>query len=90
MLFSILLSFLAVIQPISCWGTLGHRTIAYLAEKYLTAESQRFVDILLVNNRGYDFSDASLFADKVKDSRNYTEQWHWIGMLTCGAVVEVT
>jgi hypothetical protein len=70
---------LAVVQPISCWGTLGHRTVGYLAEKYFTADASQLVQQLLKNDKGYDISDAALFADKVKFRRRATAPWHYIG-----------
>jgi hypothetical protein len=70
---------LAAVQPISCWGSLGHRTVAYLAEKYFTNEASQFVQELLKNDRGFDISDAALFADKIKFRRPATKVWHYIG-----------
>lgn len=74
-----LCALLAFVQPISCWGDVGHRTIAYLARKYLRDDATLFVDTLLVNDRGFDISDAALWADVIRDRRPYTKQWHWIG-----------
>lgn len=75
--------FLAIFQPISCWGSFGHRTVAYLAQKHFTAGTHRFVDRLLENDQGFDISDASLWADgRVKRDNPRTRQWHWIGMCT--------
>ena len=70
---------LAAVQPISCWGSLGHRTVGYLAEKYFTDEASQLVQELLKNERGFDISDASLFADKIKFRRPATKVWHYIG-----------
>jgi len=89
MLVSTLIAFLAVLQPISCWGSLGHRTVAYLAEKYLTADAHRFVNDLLKNDQGWDISDASLWADSIRRKRPFTSQWHFIGMLTSDTVTKV-
>jgi hypothetical protein len=79
MLSTLLFIFLAVVQPISCWGSLGHRTVGYLAEKYFTDEASQLVQDLLRNNKGYDISDAALFADKIKFRRPATRGWHFIG-----------
>lgn len=77
----VLFSLFALAQPSHCWGSLGHRTVAYLAEKHLNEEAVAYVNNLLANNRGYDISDAALFADEVKQRRPFTKQWHFIGQL---------
>ena len=79
MLSNLLWVLLVVAQPISCWGTLGHRTVGYLAEKYFTNDASRLVQQLLSNDKGYDISDAALFADKIKFRRPTTAGWHFIG-----------
>ncbi|KAF2472859.1 phospholipase C/P1 nuclease [Lindgomyces ingoldianus] len=62
------------------WGELGHRTVGYLAEKYLTTDATAMVTELLVNDKGYDISDAALWADSVKRRTGYTHTrvWHYI------------
>ena len=77
----ILWALLAVVKPTSCWGDLGHRTVAYLAEKYFTADGSKFVNTQLANDQGFDVSDAAVFADKIKHSRPNTAVWHYIGLL---------
>lgn len=59
------------------WGTLGHRTVAYLSSLYFTPEATRFTNHLL---NGQDISEASLFPDKVRyiPSFHYTAPWHYI------------
>jgi len=80
LLAAFLCTLLAIVQPISCWGEVGHRTVGYLARKYLTEDATHFVDTLLANDRGLDISDATLWADgRVKTERPFTKQWHWIG-----------
>ena len=39
------------------WGSLGHRTVAYLASLYLTPEATKFTNQLL---NGQDISEAAL------------------------------
>ncbi len=76
--FIILLSLLSILQHASCWGSLGHRTVAYLAEKYLTPEGSSFLNTLL---NGEDISDASLWADEIRRTHGwtFTSGWHYIG-----------
>jgi hypothetical protein len=52
----------AAIPGCIAWGSLGHRTVAYLASLYLTPEATRFTNHLL---NGQDISEAALFPDKV-------------------------
>jgi hypothetical protein len=76
--FLVLLAFF-VHQPVTGWGDVGHRTIAYLAEKYLSDHGSQLVNKLLENNRSYDISDAATWADYIKPRRPYTRPWHYIG-----------
>jgi hypothetical protein len=65
--------------PLHClaWGSLGHRTVAYLASLYFTPEATRFTNHLL---NGQDISEASLFADRIRyiPSFHYSAAWHYI------------
>jgi hypothetical protein len=63
------------------WGDVGHRTVAYLAEKYLTKQGSQLVEDLISPNDEFDISDAATWADKVKFARPFTRNWHYIGML---------
>lgn len=59
------------------WGSLGHRTVAYLASLYLTPTATRFTNHLL---NGQDISEAALFPDKIAHipAFAYTRPWHYI------------
>jgi hypothetical protein len=76
-----LLTFLLVLTPLlsqtTAWGTLGHRTVAYLASQYFTPHSTRVTNLLL---HGQDISEAALFPDKIRyiPSFAYTRAWHYI------------
>ncbi|KNG80367.1 hypothetical protein ANOM_011496 [Aspergillus nomiae NRRL 13137] len=59
------LIFIYSLQPAACWGDLGHRTVAYLAQKYFSNEAKQLVDDLLPGNNGQDISDAAVWADKM-------------------------
>ena len=56
---------------------LGHRTVAYLAAKYLTAEATTYVAQLLNHQ---DISEAALWADKIRyiPGFAYSRAWHYI------------
>jgi hypothetical protein len=59
------------------WGNLGHRTIAYLAEKHFTEKGSRYATELL---GGDDISDAAIWADEFKNTAagRYTGSWHFV------------
>ncbi|EXJ85235.1 hypothetical protein A1O3_05910 [Capronia epimyces CBS 606.96] len=61
----------------SAWGSLGHRTVAYLASMYFTTPSTVMTNHLL---NGQDISEAALFADKVRHMPQFawSAGWHYI------------
>ncbi|KIW09839.1 hypothetical protein PV08_11940 [Exophiala spinifera] len=75
--FTILLHSLVFLPSTQAWGSLGHRTVAYLASLYFTPQSTTFTNQLL---NGQDISEAALFPDKVRHmpSFAYTAGWHYI------------
>jgi len=72
---------LSVAQGVVCWGELGHGTVAYIAQKYLTQDSAAYLSQVLVDENGaqVDFFDAAIWPDEVRRARPYTEDWHFIG-----------
>jgi len=73
------LIFIHFLQPAACWGDLGHRTVAYLAQKYFTNEATQLVDDLLPSDDGQDISDAAVWADRVKYTiMPATREWHFL------------
>ncbi|KAF8849593.1 S1/P1 nuclease [Acephala macrosclerotiorum] len=60
------------------WGDLGHRTVALLAQKYITPDTQQLLDSILQNDQDFDFSDAATWADTIKRQRPQTKEWHYI------------
>jgi hypothetical protein len=73
----IILATLPFTQLASCWGVLGHRTVAYLAAQYLTPEAITYVTDL-INQQ--DISEAALWADKIRyiPGFAYSRAWHYI------------
>lgn len=65
------------------WGDLGHRTVAYLAEKFLNEQGAQLVEDLIAPNETFDISDAAVWADKKKFRYPFTRPWHFIGMYRC-------
>ncbi|KAJ5578876.1 hypothetical protein N7450_007743 [Penicillium hetheringtonii] len=68
----------SMLQFASGWGDLGHRTVAYLAEKYLNEQGSRLVEDLITPNESFDISDAAVWADKKKFNYPFTRPWHYI------------
>jgi S1/P1 Nuclease len=75
-----LVALTALIPSSLCWGSLGHRTVAYLASEYLTPNASQYVKTLL---NSQDISEAALFPDKIRHMPmfNYTAGWHYIDAL---------
>lgn len=63
--------------PITSWGNLGHRTIAYLAEKHLNTRGHAYIQGILGDE---DISDAAIWADFYKYTPLgwHTSSWHYI------------
>lgn len=68
-------------QTVVCWGDLGHRTVAYLAQKYLSNEAAQLIDVLLSSGDGEDISDAAVWADEIRTHFPFTRPWHFFGIL---------
>lgn len=63
--------------PTHAWGSLGHRTVAYLASMHFSPQANVFTNSLLL---GQDISTAALFPDKVRHMPQfqYSAGWHFI------------
>jgi hypothetical protein len=72
-----LLPLTSLIPTTFCWGSLGHRTVAYLASEYLTTDATAYTTDLL---NGQDISEASLWPDKIRrlPMFSFTAGWHYI------------
>ncbi|KAJ6029542.1 uncharacterized protein N7446_011107 [Penicillium canescens] len=60
------------------WGDLGHRTVAYLTEKYLDKHGAQLVEDLITPDKDFDISDAAVWPDKQKFRSPFTRPWHYI------------
>jgi hypothetical protein len=81
-LLSISVAALALISHVAGYSDLGHRTVALLAQKYLSEDTIQALDEILANDQGFDFSDAATWADTIKrgkHARPWTKTWHYIG-----------
>ncbi|RFU24611.1 hypothetical protein B7463_g11726, partial [Scytalidium lignicola] len=67
-----------VTPTVFAWGDVGHRTVGYLAQHYLTPDASQWVDSLLANEDGFDISDAAVWPDQIKRRREYTAGWHYL------------
>jgi len=73
-----LLPFALVVTTAHAWGDVGHRTVAYLAEKHLSSEAALLFGALLENEQNYDYSDAACWADSVKTTMPWSRPFHYI------------
>lgn len=73
-----LLPLLALAAPVLSWGNVGHRTVGYLAEKYLSPEAVTIFGDLLANDRNYDISDAATWADTLRGHMGWASKYHYI------------
>jgi S1/P1 Nuclease len=74
------------------WGSLGHRTVAYLASQYFTPAASDYASDLL---NSQDISEAALWADKIRHipAYTYTAGWHYIDAeddppRQCGVIIK--
>jgi hypothetical protein len=70
---------LPLLQGALGWGDVGHRTVAYLAYKYLQPSTQEYIDGILAYGDGEDVSDGAVWPDQIKRQRPATAPWHFIG-----------
>jgi hypothetical protein len=68
-------SLLVLPAPAHAWGTLGHHLTARLAMDYLSKDARREVLRLL---GGTSLTDASTWADSIRNARKETGPWHYI------------
>jgi S1/P1 Nuclease len=61
------------------WGDLGHRTVAKVAYKFLSPNTQQYLDSILAYTDNRDISDAAIWPDQIRYFRPYTAPWHYIG-----------
>jgi hypothetical protein len=68
---------LAALPSVLSWGSLGHRTTAYVSSLYFTPHTTHIVNTLL---HAQDISEASLFPDKIRYIPSFasTAKWHYI------------
>jgi len=65
--------------PATSWGNIGHRTVGYLAEKYLNPQATDFFNGIINPSDAFDISDAATWADRHRQGEwAYTYNWHFI------------
>ncbi|HTC20111.1 MAG TPA: S1/P1 nuclease, partial [bacterium] len=60
------------------WGHVGHQTVAYIAQDYLSAPSQRAIAEIL--GPGEDLAGVSTWADAIVRTRPETAPWHFFNL----------
>ncbi|KAI6910041.1 hypothetical protein KC318_g1364 [Hortaea werneckii] len=73
-----LLALVALPHLAACWGSLGHRTVGYLAQHYFTDAAAQLFEGLINPSEHFDVSDAAVWADRIRWRRHYTGGWHFI------------
>lgn len=72
--------YLPLLPLAACWGELGHRTVAYLAQRHLTDSVQSWLHQTL---GGEDVSTAAIWPDEIKNwtkygnKYSYASPWHF-------------
>ena len=76
LILQILLAF-SLTNTTFAWGNLGHRTIAYLAEKYISREGRIYLNNVL---GPVDLGEASIWADVYRTTAEgkSTAAWHYV------------
>src|SRR5258708_27238319 len=82
-------------QRASAWGDDGHKTVALIAQHYLTPVAKKEIDAMLAgdtdNLTKHDFASAATWADRYRDENNrmehyeQTKRWHFVDMEIEGA-----
>ena len=60
------------------WGQEGHSIIAEIAQRRLSPEAARGVELLL--GRGHSLASVASWADDIRDVRPETSDWHFVDM----------
>jgi hypothetical protein len=77
--FFLLFPLVSFFTPATSWGNLGHRTIGYLAQQYMTPQATAFFNGIINPSDSFDISDAAVWADSHRQGRlAYTYNWHFI------------
>jgi hypothetical protein len=76
------LSMLAALpQQAAAWGDDGHKTVALIAEHYLTPAAKKQVDAMLAadtdNLTAHDIASEATWADKHRTAHRETATWHF-------------
>lgn len=77
----LIIAFLFLTSPSFGWGATGHRTVGYIAEKYLNAKAKKKLKALLKDE---SFHLATVWMDDVKSDStyDYMSDWHWVTIET--------
>lgn len=85
-----LATFVALPNQAAAWGDDGHKTVALIAEHYLTPTTKRQVDALLAADTDpltkHDIASEATWADKFRDSNHRrdhyeaTKRWHFVDL----------
>ncbi len=74
----ILVLFISIPLPLLAWASLGHKTVAFIAQDRLTPKALRAVRELLGEDR--DLPSVSTWADFIVHVRPETAPWHYLNL----------
>lgn len=63
-------------SPLGAWGAVGHQTLAFIAQDYLTPAARQAIGGIL--EPGEDLASVSAWADSIVEARPETAPWHYI------------
>jgi hypothetical protein len=73
------LPLLILLTPLTqAWGEIGHRTIGYLAFRYLDPAGLALFNTLIQPDATFDISDGAVWADNQKFKWPWSKPWHYI------------
>ncbi len=69
---------LGTAPPARAWGVEGHRIVALIAERHLTAAAAAAVNRLLATDGATSMADVTSWADEWRETHRETGPWHFV------------
>jgi hypothetical protein len=77
-MYSLIFLAFAVIRPSSAWGTLGHDTVAYIAQNFVEDETRTWSQDILDDTSDSYLAKIANFADEYRDDHEWSKDFHYI------------
>jgi hypothetical protein len=84
---AILLVLAATVSPASAWGRAGHRVVARVAAKNLSAGARQKIAVILGTTASkveLAMAEASTWPDEIDKKATASENWHWVDISVSG------